>query len=73
MEISAVFYMQIGSFDRMVWLPIFGSVVCIPIVFLVYMFVVLDPNPEMLAAAKDAACRKFRKQFYSRGRRFVCF
>jgi hypothetical protein len=41
----------------------------------VYVYFVRNPNPnpEILAAAKDAASQKVRKQFYSRGRRFACF
>ena len=68
-------YVQVVWFGGRLWLLIGGSLVFLPIVSIMYVFVnkFLNPNPEMFAAAKDAASRKVRKHFYSRGRRFASF
>jgi len=66
-------YVRVVLFGGRPWLLMGGYLVFLPIVRIVYVYFVRNRNPEMLAAAKDAASRKVRKQFYSRGRRFACF
>jgi hypothetical protein len=63
-------YVSVVWFGGRPWLLMGSCLVFLPIVC---VYIVRNPNPEMPAAAKDAALRKVRKQFYSRGRRFACF